>query len=186
MIEKTLARRYAAALLQVAEGEGTLEETEELLKAFRLAYERDRDLRAVLSQPRVPRAVKKGILRRAFEGRARPSFLGFLDVLVERNRTDLIPEIAESFARLADVSRDIVRARVLSWRPLAEDQKLRLAGQLARITGKPRVELQEETDVSLHGGLLVRIGDAVIDGSLAHRLKSLREHVMESHRESAR
>ena len=182
MIERTLAKRYSAALLRVTDPEGTTEEADSLLQALRGVYEQLKPFRATLSHPRVPRARKKALLRKAFEGRARPSFLQFLDLLVDRNRLDIIPEIAETFGRLADLSRGLVRVKVRSWRPLSDAHRQRLAGQLGRITGK-RVEIQAEADASLRGGLHVRIGDTVIDGSVAHRLKSIREHFREFQKE---
>ncbi len=184
MIERTLARRYAAALLRVTDPEGSTDEAEAMLGALREAYARQKPFRGVLSQPRVPRSAKKALLRKAFEGRARPSFLQFLDLLVDKNRLKLIPELAGTYGRLADASRGLVRVRVRSWRPLSEAHRARLADQLVRITGM-KVEVQAETDASLRGGMLVRVGDSVIDGSVSYRLKSLREHFQEFGRESS-
>ncbi len=178
MLERTLAKRYAAALLRVAGPEGAVEEAESLLLALREVYERDKPFRATLSHPSVPRSMKKALLRRAFEGRARPSFLQFLELLVDKGRLNLIPEIAETFDRLADASRGTVRVKVRSWRPLSEAHRRRLAEQLGRLTGNS-VEIQAETDASLQGGVLVRVGDSLIDGCVARRLKSFRERFKE-------
>ena len=72
MIEKTLAKRYAAALLRMTDPEGTTEETEANLLALKEVYLGNKAFRAVLSQPRVPKSMKRAILRKAFEGRAKP------------------------------------------------------------------------------------------------------------------
>lgn len=176
MIERTLAKRYAAALLRVTDPEGSTDEAEILLQALGEAYGKDKSFRAILAQPRVPRSVKKALLRKALEGRARPSFLQFLDLLVDKNRLDLFPGLAEAFGRLADDARGLVRIEVRSWRPISEEHRQRLEGHMARLTGK-RVAVRAETDPRLRGGMLVRLGDTVIDGSVARRLKAAREHL---------
>lgn len=181
MIERTLAKRYAAALLRVTDAEGTTEETEALLLALKDAYQKQKPFRAVLAQPRIPRSVKKQVLRRPFESIAGKSFLDFLSLLVDKNRTEIIPEVADMFDRLADVSKGIVRIKVKSWRPLTDAHRQGLASRLGRLTGK-RVAVDAETDPALQGGMLVHVGDTVIDGSVARRLKALGERLMEIER----
>lgn len=181
MIERTLAKRYAAALLRVTDAEGSTEEAEANLLALKAAYEKDKAFRAVLSQPRIPRVKKKLFLRKPFEGRAKKSFLDFLELLVDKNRTDILPEVAEMFDRLADVSKGIVRVQVRSWRPLSDAHRTGLRGRLERLTGK-KIEIEAQADPALKGGMLVRIGDTVIDGSVAHRLKQLGERLKEMER----
>jgi F-type H+-transporting ATPase subunit delta len=174
VIEKTLAKRYAAALLRTTDEEGTTEETEALLLALKDAYNGNRTFREILSQPRVPRSVKKQILRKAFEGRAKPSFLDFLSLLVDKNRQTIIPDIADMFDRLADASKGVVRVKVRSWRPLLDPQRSNLEAKLTRLTGK-KIALEAQSDPALKGGLLVMVGDTVIDGTVAHRLKEIEE-----------
>ncbi len=181
MIEKTLAKRYAAALLRVTDAEGATEEIEGLLLALKEALAKDKAFRAVLAQPRIPRAAKKQLFRRLFEPRAKPSFLEFLNLLVDKNRLGILPDIADMFDRLADASKGIVRVRVRSWRPLTERQQGTLGDKLGRMTGKT-ILIQAETDAALKGGMLVHIGDTVIDGSVAHRLKVLGERFRELER----
>lgn len=181
MNERTLAKRYAAALLRLTDGEGSTEETEALLIALRGAFEASKPFRSMLLQPRIPRKTKKELLKRAFQGRAKPSFLNFLDLLVDKNRIAIIPEIAEMFDRLADVSKGIVRIQVKSWRPLSERHRGALTERLGRLTGK-KIEIEAQTDAGLQGGVLVRVGDTVIDGSVAYRLKQLGESLKELER----
>jgi F-type H+-transporting ATPase subunit delta len=135
----------------------------------------------MLSQPRIPRSVKKGLFRKVLEGRATPSFMEFLNLLVDKNRLDILPDVAEMFDRLADASKGLVRVRVRSWRPLSEGQQATLGQTLARMTGK-KIQIQAETDAALQGGMLVHVGDTVIDGSVARRLKSLGERFRELER----
>ena len=181
MIEKTLAKRYAAALLRTTDPEGSTEEAESNLLALREAWNTDKAFRSLLLQPRIPRKVKKSILRKAFEGRARTSFLDFLDLLVDKNRQDILPDIADMFDRLSDASRGVVRVKVRSWRPLSAASHSSLQGKLERLTGK-KVQLEASVDPALKGGMLVMVGDTVIDGSVAYRLKELGEKFRELQR----
>lgn len=181
MIEKTLAKRYAAALLRMTDPEGTTEETESHLLALRDAYLSDKAFRSLLAQPRVPRKIKKAILRKPFEGRAKPAFLDFLDLLVDKNRQSILPDIAEMFDRLADASKGLVRVKVKSWRPLSAAQQGALQGKLEKMTAK-KILIEAAADPALKGGMLVLVGDTVIDGSVAHRLKELGEKFRELQR----
>ena len=176
MIEKTLAKRYATALLSVALKEGAVPKVRELLLALKGAYGRDAAFRGALAQPRIPKADRRTLLRKSFEGNAPESFLKLLDLLVEKNRVRLIPDLADSFDTLADESRGVVRAQVASTFPLTPAQEKRLLDVLKAATGKT-VEMSVAVNRGLEGGLSVRIGDRVLDGTVVNRVKGLRERV---------
>ena len=178
MNEKTLAKRYAAGLLQVTDAEGSTEETGHLLLSLKASYLANKDFRALLAQPRVPRKVKKQILHKVFDGRTRKSFTDFLDLLVDKNRQNILPDIADMFDTLADASKGLVRVTVKSWRPLSEARQAGLQSKLERVSGK-KVTIEVQVDPSLKGGLLVLFGDTVIDGTVAHRLKAIGERFRE-------
>jgi F-type H+-transporting ATPase subunit delta len=178
VIEKTLAKRYAAALLKVTDAEGSTEETESFLLVLKDAYISQREFRAVLAQPRVPRAVKKRLLTKIFEGKAKKSFTDFLDLLVDKNRQDILPEIADMFDRLADASKGIVKITVKSWKPLGDAQRAALQSKLERLAGR-KVAIDARVDPAVKGGILVMYGDTVIDGTVAHRLKVIGEKFRE-------
>jgi len=180
VIELTLAKRYAAALLKVTDAEGSTEEAEALLLALREAYDGQKPFRDLLASPRVPKAVKKQLLRKALAG-ARPSLLSFLELLVDRHRVNILPQVSEVFDRLADASHGVVRVKVRTWRPLTDAQRSTLLSKLSAKIGK-KIEIEAETDASLKGGMLVRIGDSVIDGTVARRLKVLSERFLELER----
>jgi len=180
-MEKTLAKRYAAALLAVSDKEGTVEDTEATLLALREAWGKSPLLRSILLQPKISRPERKRMLRKPFEERSSKTFLRFLDLLVDKNRVELIPEIAEMFDRLADSSKGVVRVGVSSFAPLSEKEESTLQQKLIKITGK-KVVLETQTDATLKGGMLLRIGDTVVDGTVARRLKALGERLAELQR----
>jgi F-type H+-transporting ATPase subunit delta len=176
MIERTLARRYATAMLAVSLKEGNVAQVRDLLLSLKGAYSKDAAFRGALAQPRIPKAARKELLRKPFEGNAPESFLKLLDLLVDKHRVRLIPDLAESFDELADESRGVVRAQVASTFPLTPAQEKRLLEVLKAATGKI-VEMTVAVDRGLEGGLSVRIGDRVLDGTIVNRVKGLRERV---------
>ena len=181
MIDRTLAKRYAAALLRVTDAEGSTEEVEALLLALRDVWRVQRGFRNMMVSPKVPRAVKKALFRKALAGQAKESLLQFLDLLVAKNRAEILPEVADVFDRLADASHGVVRVKVRSWKPLSAAQSATLSEKLVKITGK-KIQIEAETDPALKGGVQLRIGDSVVDGTVAHRLRALGERLRELER----
>jgi F-type H+-transporting ATPase subunit delta len=179
VIEKTLARRYAAALLKATEAEGTTEAVEQFLRGLRDAWNGNRAFRAVLSQPQIPRDRKKALLRKPFAAAGSRAFLEFLGLLVDRNRQDVLPEIAEVYDLLADAAKGEVRIQVRAWKPLTDDERRRLQEGLQKQI-RNKVRLEEKSDPDLLRGLLCYVGHTVADGSVRHHLKVLGEKLAES------
>ena len=177
MIEKTLAKRYATALLSVTSREGSVEETEATLLALKQVYDKDARFRGTLASPRISKAQKKELLRKVLAN-ASKAVHEFFDLLVEKNRTPILPEVAEMYDRLADAVKGVVRVQVRSAWPLGDADQRRLKADLDRITGR-NCAIHAATDRSLKGGLQVRMGDSIVDGSVSHRLKALKERFQE-------
>ena len=182
MIEKTLAKRYAGALLDETERSNAVEATEAQLLALKEAYHRDENFRTALNHPKIPRSKKAAMLRLIFEGKSDPAVVNFLELLVNKNRTTLIPDIADMYDRLADRTRGVVRVEVRSHLALTDAQRRTLKSKLSAWLGGKKVDIQAVEDRTLLGGMSMRIGDTVIDGSVAGRLKNLREQLLESER----
>lgn len=177
MIQKTLAKRYASALLTLADQLEQVEEVRTQLLDVRDIYESEPYIQTVMRHPRIPRARKKQIVARLLEDKIGSILLEFLYLLIDKGRFIYLPDIAEAFDRLADSSKGILRANVKTFLPLSETHLDDLHKLLARVTGK-EVLIEVQTDRLLRGGIQIRIGDRVIDGSIASRLRSLREHLL--------
>jgi len=172
-----VARNYAGALLDLAQRHGAVPAYGELLDAVAGAVGSEPRLAAVLSSPRVRKDRKKRLLREGLGGRAPEPFVRFLEALVQRGRQGLLHEIAHAYEDLADAHLGRVHAGVVTAHPAAPDLQADIAAALSRLVGQ-EVLPHFRTDPGLLGGLVVRIGDRVLDGSLRRRLRLLRYRML--------
>lgn len=177
MREPTIARNYAEALFTLGERSGETEQFADLIEGVGGAIEADDVVRIVLESPRVTKATKQDLLGRALRGRASDAFVRYLGAIVKRGRQGIIPAIAREYLGLVDAKFDRVHASVAMAREpdraLQEDIKSRLTAVL----GKEVIPHFRE-DRDLLGGVIVRVGDRVMDGSLRRRLKVLRRRML--------
>ena len=178
MISGAVARRYAQALYDIAMEANLLDQFESELKALADAISGSPDIQKVLYHPQIGIADKKELLHKVFEGRFSAHIQSFVDMVIDRRRQNLIIDIYQEFKRMADAARNIVEAQVKSAVALDEAQKGKLQINLSRLTGKS-IRLVAQVDPSLIGGVVVKIGDRVIDGSVAGRLAKLRETLVQ-------
>ncbi len=176
--ERTLAKRYARALLEVAAAEGKIDAVEGDLYAIADLYEGERDFRTVVLHPAVPLARKLQVLTALLQGKVQDVVLRFLILLLEKDRLRYIREIAEMYDVLSDSVQGLLKAHVRTFLPLKPDQRKALEEKLMKFAGRRRIVLKEEVDRSLLGGIVVRVGDDVLDGSVAGRLRALKERLL--------
>ncbi|WP_027717620.1 F0F1 ATP synthase subunit delta [Desulfovirgula thermocuniculi] len=171
-----VARRYAEALYDLAAETGMVDRMEKELEAVCEAVRTSAELKKILHHPRITAEEKKGLIKDLFGGKVSPVMENFLYLLVDRKRETLLEEIRERFVDLANKARNIVRAEVTSAVELTAKEKEELQKVLGQITGK-NVKVSYQVDPGVIGGVVVRIGDRVIDGSLRARLAAMREHL---------
>jgi F-type H+-transporting ATPase subunit delta len=170
-----VARRYAQALLELGVEQGDLDKVVQETAAFAEAWETSADLRNSIENPLVPHAAKKAVVGALADAiGATTTVRHALLLLVDRRRTKTLPYVAKMVRELADARKGVVRAEVTTATPLADAYYVRLQAQLEKMTGK-RVVIDRHTDASLIAGVVTRIGDRIIDGSLRTRLQSLRD-----------
>jgi F-type H+-transporting ATPase subunit delta len=162
--EPTIARNYAEALFQLIEGVGG-------------AIEADESIRMALESPRVTKVAKQQLLGRALKDLAPDSFIRFLAAVVKRGRQGIIPGIARQYLELLDLKFDRVHASVVLARTPDKSLQSAVRESLAAVLGKEVIPHFRE-DPGVLGGVIVRIGDRVMDGSLRRRLKILRKRML--------
>jgi F-type H+-transporting ATPase subunit delta len=181
MRSEIVARNYAQTLLALAERHGGRATVEEYGRAMEQLAETlaDRRVREFLSTPRVGADERKAALRAALQGRVPELFLRFMMVVVDKRRQALLPDIAAEYRALVDELAGRVRVQVdISHAP---DDALRqeIADALARRLGK-EVVATFTLKPELLGGIVVRMGDEILDGSIRTRAAHLRRRMMEA------
>jgi F-type H+-transporting ATPase subunit delta len=174
MSQTTIARRYASALYQEAEVAGKVDRVDRDVEAVRDSIEASRELAQLFASPIVPSQKKLAVSERLFEGRVDDLVLRLVRLLIEKGREGLIPNVVRAYAQLRDERLGLVEAGVRTALPLGPDEADALKAALERTTGQ-KVRLRIEVDPSLIGGIVVRVGDTVYDGSARHHLERLRE-----------
>jgi len=165
---------YAAAILEIARSEGQLEQVGDELYRIARAVEDSPELRDLLTDRRVPADRKQAVLADLLEGKASSLSVGLVDFVVAVGHAADLRAIADRLAARAAGERDAVVAEVRSAIELDEGTVARLAASLSKATGK-QVEVKAVVDPAVLGGIVARVGDTVIDGSVRHRLASLRD-----------
>lgn len=168
------ARHYAEAAFQLAKADQKLERWLEDLHTAATALQDERVSR-LLASPAISEEDKFAAARRGLSG-IEPMALNLILLLIRRRRIALLPQIVAEFSRLANEYRGIVIAEVTSAVRLDEQRQRQVTQRLASLLGKT-VKLRTRVDPSIIGGLVVRVGDTIIDGSVAGRLASLRREL---------
>jgi F-type H+-transporting ATPase subunit delta len=174
MIRDIAAKRYAEAAYLIARQEGKEEAWSVGLNAMATLFG-DRQARMLFENTRVPMAQKLQLVVSALAG-VDPLVLNLARLLLRRARTALGPQIADAFWELVDESKGIAHATVTSAVPLSAEDQRAIAQRLREITGG-EVVLETEVDEGILGGLVVRIGDRLIDGSTKSRLLALKRRL---------
>lgn len=167
---------YAAAIFEIARGEGALERVEKEMAEVAAAVGSHEELAEALADRRLPLERKQAVLEDLLEARAHPLTAAFVSFAVGLGRAGDLPEIADRFLARAAEARNRSVAEVRSPVPLDEETVRRLASALSKRMGN-EVEVRVVVDETVLGGLVARVGDTVIDGSVKRRLQSLRETV---------
>jgi F-type H+-transporting ATPase subunit delta len=173
----TVARNYAEALLALAQKAGAAEAWGDLLQRLVSAIEGDRTLVRFLESPRIPVERKQGVLRRALGDQVPAPFLRWLDAIVRNRRQEVLPSIATQYDVLLDGLANRVHARITL--PSEPDQGTvdAITARLSTTLGKTVVP-HVLTDPAILGGVIVRVGDTVMDGSVRTRLRGLRRRML--------
>lgn len=165
---------YAVALFEVARVEGNLERVEAELYEVARVIERSDELRTQLTNLELPAELRQGIVEALLAGKAQPVTVSLVSFVVGAGRGRDLPAIIDAMvARSADERAEEI-AEVRSATPLDDGQRSRLAEALSKRTGK-KVSVMVTVDPQVLGGLVVTMGDNVIDGTIRHRLDQLKE-----------
>ena len=167
---------YANALLEVSRAEGHMADIQDELFRFARTFEGSDALRTALTDPALPTERRVAVVEDLLGGKALQASAALASFIVAAGRASELPAIIDRFVELAAAEQRRAVAEVRSAIELTPEQTERLRQSLNRATGKD-VEVKVVVDPSVLGGVVARVGDVVIDGSVHHRLEQLREQI---------
>lgn len=167
---------YAAAILEIAAAEGALERVGDELFRIARVFESSPELREAITNPRLPVERKLGIVEDLLGARVSTLALGFVGFVVGVGRGGDLPAIADALAARTAASHGRVLAEVRTAVELDDATVARLADSLGRAIGR-QVEVKTVVDPTVIGGIVARVGDTVIDGSVRNRFDEIRQQL---------
>jgi F-type H+-transporting ATPase subunit delta len=176
-MSEAVTTRYARALFEVAKERSRIDEIEEDLQSVVEAFSDDK-IRRVLMNPRLDTQEKKALID-SFAHEVTSEVANFLKVLIDRHREDELAEIAEEYTAISDEARGIVEATVTTAVRMSEAERRLIKEQLGKSLNK-EVRIEERVDRDVLGGVLVRVGNRVYDGTVAGKLSRFKQHLMSS------
>ncbi|MDI1431579.1 MULTISPECIES: ATP synthase F1 subunit delta [Polyangium] len=178
MSSETIARRYARAVFELGKELKNLPVVARDLADFSASFEKSDELRMVLQSPLIAEDQREALLKEVGQRMSlSETALSTLRLLAKRRRLSALPDMVRQLEKLVDEDAGTLRATVTSAGPLSESYLAKLRAELEKSTGR-KVVITHVQDPSLIAGIVTRIGDQVIDGSVKARLESFRESLL--------
>lgn len=179
MLADQLALKYAQAIYELANEQGIAQQTQEQLQLVTITVAEHDDLSMLMYSPLVPATAKKDTLVKIFGEDLTLNVRNFLLLLIDKRRETILPAIVVEYRKLMNQANNILEALVTTAKPLTDEQNQALAQKLSAITKKNMI-LTHHIDQSIIGGVIIRIGDKLIDGSVVRRLNSLKDALLKN------
>jgi len=170
-----IAEVYGRSLFAVAQEHDKLDEIREQLGQFAEALHDNRDLAVFFFSPYFSTPEKKDGLERAISG-AEPTLINFLELLIEKHRMPAIFRIRRYFDRLWEQENKILPVQISTATHLDDTVVKQIGDQIGKATGQ-KIELTADVDPDILGGIVLRVGNSILDASIRNRLDNLRKHV---------
>ena len=175
MSESKVSKRYAKALFSLGQEDGNFELYGRDLTEFARFCQDNEDFQKVIANPIFPLEDRKKILHVVLEKSGFSDVVkNFLNLLLDKNRIGTIESVTDYYSKLTDEVSNIARAEIITARPLKEDALGRIERSLEELTSK-KIKSEVTEDQDLIGGVVVKIGDLVLDGSVKAQLEGLKE-----------
>jgi F-type H+-transporting ATPase subunit delta len=172
-----LDRRYALALYDIAERKGKVDEYIENIREIVELMEGNSELYNLLKRPQISTSKKKKTFETIFRGRIDDELLSFFLILIEKHRMLFLREKLIELEKIRLEKRNIILAEIKTVIPLVEDERQALRGKLESMYGK-NIVFTERVDSSILGGVYVRVGNDVIDGTVKTKLNEMKELIL--------
>lgn len=172
-----VAKRYSKALVKLAKDDNELNEIYSNLILVSETIESCNELQIFLSHPSISKEEKKEVLKEIFSQQISQNVLNFLYILMDRNRVFALNAIIHSLKALIDEKYNLVTIKAISAVEISEELKQKLKGKLESIYQK-EIQLETSTDENLIAGMVLKIGDKIIDGSVKSKLDNMKKELI--------
>ena len=179
MIAGQVAKRYSQALFEVAKEQNLLDQVEQDLNLFVETFKMTEGFQTFLTHPQIGGEVKKEMVSNIFADSISWVTKNFLFILVDGGRENTVEEILKEYRKLANDARGVAAVTAISAKPLTDAEKQQLE-KLYKERLNKIIKLENITDPAILGGLIVRVGDRVYDGSLIKKLKTVKKSLVAS------
>ncbi len=176
MIEKSVAMGYAQALFEVANEKGVADEVEKDLESIKKLLSTNRKFRNFLHHPSIAKTDKKNIINKTIGSQCSKWVKNLLFILIDKRRESLLDSLADMFKEVARRIRGVIHIKVQTVFPLTEPGLSKLKGKLEKLT-KKKVELETEINKEIIGGIVIKIGNKIIDESVNNHLRNLKNNL---------
>ena len=172
-----LARRYAKALFSVGKEQNSYDEYNQVLQGVAGLYAANPEVADALTNPLYPMDIREKVMAGMIKSMGVDTIMGnFLNLLVQKKRAQILPEIAEEFQAMVDDEKNICHGNVISAIELSAALQANVQATLEKLTGK-KVKLTTSVDPSIIGGIIAKVGDLVLDGSIKTQLAGLKDSI---------
>lgn len=175
---KLVSKTYGDALFKLAIEENILDTTASEAQAVLDAFAENDELSKLLNHPKVTREEKIKVIENIFKGNYSDTIVGFLVIIVQKGRYNDIPSIFEYFLEQVMEYKNIGTAKVTSAVPLSKEEKAEVEKRLLEVTKYVEFNMDYTVDPALIGGLVIRIGDRVVDSSIRTKINSMAKELM--------
>ncbi|MDD3150488.1 MAG: ATP synthase F1 subunit delta [Candidatus Gastranaerophilales bacterium] len=168
----TIAQRYSDAMFDIAKSTNDFDKMKDDFTLVTSVFKQSNDLKPFLEHPTVENKDKKEVIDKIFKSEISDSILNLLKLLLDKNRFFILPSIINLYEQSLNKMRNISQAQVFTVIEMKDDSKQKLKNNLEKLLNK-KIELITKIDKDIIGGVVVKIGDKVIDGSIRGRLNNL-------------
>lgn len=170
-MSSAVGKRYARALFEVASERGKIDQVEADFAAIVQAVEQNEDLAKIMLHPHIAADAKQSLIDELFKDHVGEEIFNFLNVLIESGREQQLSDIYRSYVQLANEARGVAEAIVTSAKPLSAEEQAELAEQFGQKLNK-KLHVTSVVDPSILGGIIIKIGDRLYDGSVKAKLET--------------
>lgn len=173
-----VAKRYGAAIFELAKEQDAVESLKQEIGVMKESF-LDKEIMEFLTHPKVSVDQKVSLLEESLSDKISKDMMGLIVLVVKKNRQNVLPAILDETMALIDEDQGKAKAYITSAESLSEDQKKKIVAQLEKLANKEIIPVYD-VDPSLIGGVVIRIGDRIVDNSIKGRLHSMSKTLLES------